>query len=62
MEILAQESPQRTTVPALRWPNLSSRHLVRLLLIVYDRGDLPLTGPSADDLRLQIALREGVGR
>ena len=48
----------REEIPA-RWPNLSTRQLVGLLLVAY-RGNCvrPFVGPDADELQAQVAIRE----
>ncbi len=57
MDRIAQATarPEETS---LRWPGLSTRHLVRLLTLAYRNGQPPFAGPTADELRQQIALRE----
>ncbi len=56
MASLVHPTPERKTPAQIKWSNLTTRQLVALLLT---RCEAHLVnGPSADDIRAQIQLRE----
>ena len=58
MSVIPHPTLRREEIP-LRWPSLTTRRLVGLLLIAYrGNGVRPFVGPDADELRAQVASRE----